>query len=272
MLVHPDFNPIAFRIGPLEVHWYGIMYLLGFVSFWVLARLRLKDPPYAGYGWTTRDIEDMLFAGVLGVILGGRLGYVLFYQPAYYFSHPAQIVAVWDGGMSFHGGLLGVLVAAWWFARKRRVGWLELVDFIAPMIPPGIAFCRMGNFINGELWGRAAPAWWPGAMIYPESGSLVPRYPSELYELALEGVLLFALLWWLRSRPRPRGFIAGWFALGYGLARFTAEFFRQPDAFLGYLWFGATMGQLLSIPLILLGIGLILWSRRQPLPAVAAGA
>ena len=272
MLIHPDFNPIAFRVGPLEVHWYGIMYLLGFISFWLLAQRRLKDPPYAGYGWTSRDIEDMLFGGVLGVILGGRLGYVLFYQPGFYFHHPAQIVAVWDGGISFHGGLLGVLVSAWWFARKRGVGWMELVDFIAPMIPPGLAFGRMGNFINGELWGRPAPAWWPGAMIYPESGSLVPRFPSELYEMTLEGIALFALLWWLRGKPRRRGFIAGWFSLGYGVARFTAEFFRQPDAFLGYLWLHLTMGQLLSIPLILVGIALIAWSRRQPLPAAHPAA
>ncbi len=267
MLIHPDFNPIALHVGPLRVHWYGIMYLLGFITFWLLARLRLRDVPYASYGWTMRDIEDMLFVGVLGVILGGRLGYVLFYQPAYYAHHLSQVVAVWDGGMSFHGGLLGVLVAAWWFARRHRVGWLELVDFIAPLIPPGLAYGRLGNFINGELWGRPAPAWWPGAMIYPESGSMVPRYPSELYELALEGVALFALLWWLRAKPRPRGFITGWFSLGYGLARFTAEFFRQPDAFLGYLWFGATMGQLLSLPLIVIGIVLIVWARRQPLPA-----
>jgi len=154
MLIHPDFNPIALQLGPIKVHWYGIMYLLGFITFWLLAQKRLKDQPYARQGWTSRDIEDLLFAGVLGVILGGRTGYVLFYQPDYYFSHPAQIVAVWDGGMSFHGGLLGVMVAAYWFARTRRYSWLQIMDFVAPLIPPGLAFGRIGNFINGELWGR----------------------------------------------------------------------------------------------------------------------
>ncbi len=263
MLIHPDFNPIALQLGPIKVHWYGVMYLLGFLSFWLLAKRRLRDRPFVHFGWTTRDIEDLLFAGVLGVILGGRSGYVLFYQPLYYFSHPAQIIAVWDGGMSFHGGLLGVMAAAWWFARTRRVNWLDLMDFVAPMIPPGLAFGRLGNFINGELWGRASPAWWPWGMIYPESGSMVPRYPSELIELALEGVVLFAALWWLSRRERPRGFIAGSFALGYGVARFVAEFTRQPDAFLGYLWGGLSMGQLLSLPLIALGALMVGWSVRS---------
>ena len=263
MLIHPNFDPIALSLGPIKVHWYGIMYLLGFITFWLLAKRRLHDRPFDGFGWTSRDIEDLLFAGVLGVILGGRLGYVLFYQPGYYFAHPSQIVAVWDGGMSFHGGLLGVMAAAAWFARSRRVNWLDLMDFVAPMIPPGLAYGRIGNFINGELWGRVAPSWWPGAMIYPESGSMVPRFPSELYEMALEGVALFVLLWWLRAKPRPRGFIAAWFALGYGIARFVVEFTRQPDAFLGYLWFGLSMGQLLSIPLIVVGAGLLAWSLRR---------
>lgn len=271
MLIRPDFNPIAFQFGPIKVHWYGIMYLLGFITFWLLARRRLKDQPYARQGWTSRNIEDLLFGGVLGVILGGRIGYVLFYQPAYYFSHPTQIVAVWDGGMSFHGGLLGVMAAALWFARSRRYSWLQIMDFVAPLIPPGLAFGRMGNFINGELWGRPAPSWWPGAMIYPHSPSLVPRFPSELYEMFLEGILLFAVLWWLSRKERPRGFMAGCFALGYGLARFTAEFFRQPDAFLGYLWLHLTMGQLLSLPLIILGGGMIAWSIRRRDRLAAAG-
>jgi phosphatidylglycerol:prolipoprotein diacylglycerol transferase len=261
MLTHPDFNPVAFSVGPLHVHWYGLMYLLGFLCFWLLAHRRLRDQPYAGFGWGLREIEDLLFAGVLGVILGGRLGYVLFYQPGYYLAHPAHVIAVWDGGMSFHGGLLGVMVAAWWFARTRRVAWLDLLDFAAPMIPPGLGFGRLGNFINGELWGRAAPAWWPGAMVYPQSGSLVARFPSELYEALLEGLLLFLVLWWLARKPRARGFLTGCFGLGYGLARIVSECFREPDAFLGFLWSGLTMGQLLSLPLVLGGIALIVWSR-----------
>ncbi len=263
MLIHPNFNPIALKLGPIEIHWYGIMYLLGFLAFWLLSKRRLKDQPYARFGWTARDVEDLLFAGVLGVILGGRIGYVLFYQPEYYFTHPARIVAVWDGGMAFHGGLIGVMIAAGWFAWTRKVAWMDLLDFVAPLVPPGLAFGRIGNFINGELWGRPAPAWWPGAMIYPESGSMVPRFPSELYQMFFEGIVLFTVLWWLSRKERPRGFMAGSFALGYGLARFTDEFFRQPDAFLGYLWFGLTMGQLLSIPLIVLGIGMIGWSLRR---------
>ena len=262
MLVPPDFNPIALKLGPIAVHWYGIMYLLGFVTFWLLAKKRLNDQPYARYAWTSHDIENLLVAGVLGVILGGRIGYVLFYQPGYYFAHPAEIVAIWDGGMSFHGGLLGVMAAFWWFARARKMSWLDVMDFVSPLVPPGLAFGRIGNFINGELWGRPAPAWWPGAMIYPESGSMVPRFPSELYEVFLEGIVLFTVLWWLSRTERSRGFIAGCFSLGFGLARFIVEFSRQPDAYLGYLWFGLSMGQLLSLPLIALGIGMIWWSRR----------
>lgn len=262
MLVRPDFNPIALRLGPFAVHWYGVMYLLGFVTFWLLAKKRLKDQPYARCGWSSHEIESLLVAGVLGVILGGRIGYVLFYQPGYYLAHPGQAVAIWDGGMSFHGGLLGVMAAFWWFARAHKVSWLDVMDFVAPLVPPGLAFGRIGNFVNGELWGRQAPAWWPGAMIYPESGSMVPRFPSELYEMFLEGIVLFAVLWWLSRRERSRGFIAGSFSLGYGLARFIVEFSRQPDAFLGYLWFGLSMGQLLSLPLIALGVGMIWWSLR----------
>ena len=265
MLVYPNFDPVAFRIGPLAVRWYGLMYLVGFILFIVLGRRRARK---AAGNWRATDIDDMLFYGVFGVILGGRLGYVLFYKPGYYFAHPLEIFEVWHGGMSFHGGLLGVLIALWFFARGRGRRWLEVTDFVAPLIPLGLAAGRLGNFINGELVGRPTDVPW--AMVFPQVDNL-PRHPSQLYELALEGVVMFTVLWLVSLKPRPRYLISGLFALMYGCFRFAVEFVRVPDAQLGYLaWGWVTMGQLQSIPLIAVGLVLIAMSRRAPVLPLAA--
>lgn len=200
----------------------------------------------------------MLFLGVVGTVVGGRLGYALFYQPAFYLAHPLQVFAVWQGGMSLHGGLLGVIASQWWFARSRRKPFWEVMDFVAPCVPPGLAAGRLGNFINGELWGRPADASLPWAMVFPQSGSMVPRHPSQLYELLLEGALLFVLLWaYARKEHRP-GQVSGAFLVGYGALRFTAEYFREPDSFLGLLALNMSMGQWLSLPLVVLGA--VLWA------------
>jgi phosphatidylglycerol:prolipoprotein diacylglycerol transferase len=258
MLVHPQFDPVAISFGPLAVRWYGLMYLVGFVLFMVLGRYRARHNVLTG--WLPRDVDDLLFYGVLGVILGGRLGYVLFYKPAYYLANPLEILAVWQGGMAFHGGFLGVLVAVWFYARRTRRNFLDVTDFVAPLIPLGLAAGRLGNFINAELVGRVTDVPW--AMIFPSVDNL-PRHPSQLYQFALEGVLLFALLWWYGSRTRPRGAISGLFLLGYGVLRFAAEFFRQPDEFLGLLGLGLSMGQWLSVPMILGGAALLAWAHRR---------
>ncbi|MDQ5848240.1 MAG: prolipoprotein diacylglyceryl transferase [Pseudomonadota bacterium] len=256
MLIHPNIDPIAFSVGPLAVRWYGLMYLAGFAAGWWLGLRRIKQ----GLAPVTRtQFDDLLFLAVLGVILGGRLGYVLFYKPGYYFSHPLEIFAIWQGGMSFHGGLLGVMLAMWFAARRHNVDYLRLMDFVAPLTPLGIAAGRLGNFINGELWGRTTDLPW--GMVFRGAGD-APRHPSQLYQFALEGVALFALLWWFSSKPRPRGQICALFLLGYGVLRFTAEFGREPDAYLGYLALGLTMGQWLCIPLIVGGLWLFAWSRR----------
>ncbi len=256
MLVHPDFDPVAFSIGPLAVRWYGLMYLLGFGLAWWLG-LRRIDAGKAPID--RRQFDDLIFYAVLGVILGGRLGYVLFYKPGYYASHPLEIPAVWQGGMSFHGGLLGVIAAMWLAARKHKVDFLRLMDFIAPLCPLGLAAGRMGNFINGELWGR--PTDLPWGMLFRNAGG-VPRHPSQLYEFALEGVTLFVLLWWFSSTPRKRGEVSALFLIGYGCLRFLAEFAREPDSFLGFLALGMTMGQWLCVPMIAGGIALFAWARR----------
>ena len=253
MLMHPQFDPVALQLGPVSIHWYGLAYLAAFALFNWLARLRVRQPPFASAGWTTQDVEDLLFFGVLGVILGGRLGYVLFYKPAYYMDHPAEILAVWQGGMSFHGGLLGVIVALALFAWRRKRPLLQVGDLVAPCVPLGLACGRVANFVNGELWGRAADPALPWAMVFPQSGSLLPRHPSQLYQVALEGVLLFALLWWLARKPRPWGVLSGAFLVGYGILRFIAEYFREPDNFLGLLSLGLSMGQWLCIPMVLTG-------------------
>ncbi|HUP07468.1 MAG TPA: prolipoprotein diacylglyceryl transferase [Caldimonas sp.] len=269
MLVHPQFNPIALdltKIGlPVAIHWYGITYLVAFGLFLWLASIRVRLPWFAQRGWTRREIEDMLFYGVLGVVLGGRLGYVLFYKPDYYAAHPLEIFAVWKGGMSFHGGMLGVFAAVALFGWRRRRPFLEMMDLIAPCVPLGLASGRIGNFINGELWGRPADPTLPWAMIFPQSGSLVPRHPSQLYQFSLEGVLLFLLLWLYARKERKRGEVAAAFLVGYGTFRFIAEYFREPDAFLGLLALGMSMGQWLCVPMIVGGIGLWLWcASRSP--------
>src|SRR4051812_23656221 len=256
MLVHPEIDPVAFSLGPLAVRWYGLMYLAGFGAGWALGLARIKK----GLAPLTRtQFDDLLFLAVLGVILGGRLGYVLFYKPAYYATHPLEIFAVWQGGMSFHGGLLGVMLAMVFAARRHHIDWLRLMDFVAPLTPLGIAAGRLGNFINGELWGR--PTDLPWGMVFRGAGEL-PRHPSQLYQFALEGLTLFALLWWFSSKPRARGEVSALFLIGYGVLRFIAEFGREPDAFLGLLAFGLSMGQWLCIPMIAAGLALFAWSRR----------
>jgi phosphatidylglycerol:prolipoprotein diacylglycerol transferase len=258
MLVHPQFDPIAFQVGPVAVRWYGLMYLLAFALFVVLGKYRARQNLLTG--WHPRDIDDMLFYGVFGVILGGRLGYVLFYKPLHYLQHPLEVFAIWTGGMSFHGGLIGVLVALWLFARRRHKRWLDVTDFVAPLVPLGLAAGRLGNFINGELWGR--PTDGPWAMVFPQVDSLA-RHPSQLYQFALEGVLLFLILWWYSSRRRPMGATSGLFLLGYGGMRFVAEYAREPDGFLGFLPLGLTMGQWLSLPMMLAGLWLFAWAYRH---------
>jgi phosphatidylglycerol---prolipoprotein diacylglyceryl transferase len=259
VLVHPNFDPVAIQLGPLAVRWYGLMYLVGFgLAFW-LGRLRIRRAQAGGV--TQALLDDLLFFGVLGVVLGGRLGYVLFYKPDYYFLHPLEIPAVWHGGMSFHGGFLGVLLAVWWVARKHRLRWLEVTDFLAPLAPLALAAGRLGNFINGELYGRVTDVPW--GMVFQGAGPL-PRHPSQLYQFALEGVLLFAILWIYSARPRPVGAVSGAFLLGYGVLRFTAEFFREPDDFLGLLALNLSMGQWLSLPMIAGGIGMLIWAWRRP--------
>ena len=258
MLIHPQFDPIAIAIGPLAIRWYGLMYLTAFILFLLLGRLRIKQQPNAG--WQGKQLDDMLFYGVLGVVLGGRLGYVLFYKFDYYLAHPIEIFYVWQGGMSFHGGFLGVIIALWLFARRVGKPWLAVTDFIAPLVPLGLGAGRIGNFINGELWGR--PTDLPWGMIFPQVDN-VPRHPSQLYEFGLEGLMLFALLWIYSSRPRPVGAVSGLFLIGYGTFRFLVEFSREPDDFLGLLALGLSMGQWLSLPMIIAGIVMMIWAYRK---------
>lgn len=259
MLVHPGFDPVALHLGPLAVRWYGLMYLLAFVAVILLGRRRIRTQPSSG--WSNQMLDDILFFGVLGVVLGGRLGYVLFYKPDYYFAHPLEILYIWEGGMSFHGGFLGVLAAMWLYARRVGLHWLMITDFIAPLVPLGLAFGRLGNFINAELWGRATDLPW--AMVFPTTDpTLTPRHPSQLYEMGLEGIALFILIWWYSSRPRPTGAVSAVFLIGYGSARFMTEFAREPDAFLGYLALHLSMGQWLSLPMIVAGIIMLRYSYR----------
>jgi phosphatidylglycerol---prolipoprotein diacylglyceryl transferase len=259
MLTHPQFDPIALKLGPVGIHWYGLMYVVAFVLFLWLGTLRTRQAPWAQAGWTRRDVEDLLFFGVLGVIIGGRLGYVLFYKPGYYASNPLEALMVWKGGMSFHGGLLGVIAALALFAQRRGRAFLEVTDLVAPCVPTGLAAGRLGNFINGELWGRAADPSLPWAMVFPQAGDRIARHPSQLYQVALEGLLLFVLLWWYAMSPRGRGQVSGMFLIGYGALRFIAEFFREPDSFLGLLALGMSMGQWLCVPMVAAGVWL--WMR-----------
>lgn len=255
MLQYPSINPVALSLGPLAVHWYGLMYLVGFLGAWILLTFRTKK---SNGLWSGENVSDIIFYGALGVILGGRIGYVLFYNFAEFLQSPLMIFKIWQGGMSFHGGLIGVIVAMALYARKIHCRWIDLMDFIAPVVPIGLGAGRMGNFINGELWGKVTHVSW--GMIFP-SGGPQPRHPSELYEFLLEGVLLFVILWWFSSKPRPRYAVSGLFALCYGCFRFFVEFFREPDAQLGYLFFNwMTMGQILSLPMIVLGVGMIVFS------------
>lgn len=263
VLIHPSIDPVALQLGPLAIHWYGLTYLTAFALFLGLARLRLKHEPYATQvalgTWSKQDIDDILFYGVMGVVLGGRIGYCVFYKPGYYLDHPLEVFAVWQGGMSFHGGMLGVFVATAVFAWQRQRAWLWVTDFIAPCVPTGLAAGRVGNFINGELWGRAADPALPWAMVFPESGSLIPRHPSQVYQFLGEGLLLFVVLWLYARKPRAVGAVSGVFMIGYGSLRFMAEYFREPDAHLGLLALGMSMGQWLCVPMVLVGIAL--WLR-----------
>jgi phosphatidylglycerol:prolipoprotein diacylglycerol transferase len=258
MLVHPQFDPVAVHLGPLAIRWYGLMYLVAFVLFVVLGKVRARRNLLTG--WHPRDVDDMLFYGVFGVIVGGRLGYILFYKPLYYLEHPLEILEVWAGGMSFHGGFLGVLVALWIFARRRGKRWLDVTDFVAPLVPLGLAAGRLGNFINGELVGRVTDVPW--AMVFPQVDTLA-RHPSQLYQFALEGILLFLLLWTYAGRQRPMGAVSGLFLVGYGVFRSLAEFAREPDVHLGFLAFGLTMGQWLSMPMIVVGLIMMIWAYRR---------
>jgi phosphatidylglycerol---prolipoprotein diacylglyceryl transferase len=258
MLIHPQIDPVAIAVGPLAVRWYGLMYLIGFGAAFMLARSRIKRGRSGNISLAVFD--DLFFFSVLGVVLGGRLGYVLFYKPGYYVTHPLEILAVWQGGMAFHGGFLGVLLAMMYIARKYRIRWLAIMDFIAPLVPPALAAGRIGNFINGELWGRTTDVAW--GMVFRGAGPL-PRHPSQLYQFALEGVLLFVILWAYSAKPRPVGAVSAMFLIGYGTLRFAAEFFREPDDFLGLLAFNLSMGQWLSLPMILAGIAMLAWAGRK---------
>ncbi len=258
MLIHPGFDPVALQLGPVSIHWYGLMYVLAFLQFVLLGRRHLARR--RDLALSPVLVDDLMFWGVVGVILGGRMGYVLFYKPLDFLADPLSIVAVWQGGMSFHGGFIGVLVAMAWLARRRGLRWLQVTDFIAPLVPLGLALGRIGNFINGELWGRPADVPW--AMVFPLIDA-VPRHPSQLYQAGLEGVALFVLLWWFARRPRPVGQVSAVFLLGYGVARFAVEFFREPDAHLGLLGLGLSMGQWLCVPMLVAGVGMWVWSGRR---------
>ena len=262
MLVHPQFDPIAFSIGPLSVRWYGLMYLVGFVGFMLLGRYRIGRGPNPA-SFNVKDLDDLLFYGVLGTVIGGRLGQVLFYEPGYYLANPLEILAVWKGGMSFHGGLLGVILAMWLFGRHTGRSFFAVADFVAPLIPQGLAFGRIGNFINAELWGRPADPSLPWAMVFPNV-DMLPRHPSQLYQAGLEGMALWILLWLFSSRLRPSGANSGAFLLGYGVFRFAAEYFRNPDpGVFGLQMFGLSMGQWLSLPMVAAGVLLMAWAYRR---------
>ncbi|MCE2571393.1 prolipoprotein diacylglyceryl transferase [Motilimonas eburnea] len=260
----PQIDPVIFSVGPLAVRWYGVMYLVGFVFAMWMANRRAMKP---GSGWTKDEVSDVLFYGFLGVIIGGRMGYVIFYQTSQFLDNPLYLLKIWEGGMSFHGGLLGVIVAMLWFAKKTNRRFFAVADFIAPLIPVGLGAGRFGNFINGELWGRVTDGPW--GMVFPGAGP-DPRHPSQLYEFALEGVVLFIMLYFYSNKPRPLGAISGLFLLGYGTFRFTIEFAREPDAHLGLLTLGLSMGQLLSLPMMIAGLIFMVWAYKQP--AVSAKA
>lgn len=260
-MIHPQFDPVALHIwGPIQVQWYGLMYLLGFLAGLYLGIWRAKRQSWRGF--TPEQVSDLLFYIVLGIVLGGRIGYVLFYHLDLFFQNPFYLIRIWDGGMSFHGGFLGVVIAVVLFARRRGMTIFTVGDFVAPLVPPGLFFGRLGNFINGELWGRPTDVPW--GMIFPQVDGLT-RHPSQLYQMAGEGLLLFVLLWWFSSKPRPRMAVSGFFMVGYGVLRIAAECFREPDAHLGFQAFDfVTQGMLLSLPMILVGVVMLVWAYRNP--------
>ncbi|MFN3769109.1 MAG: prolipoprotein diacylglyceryl transferase [Ectopseudomonas guguanensis] len=266
MLPYPQIDPVAIALGPLKIHWYGLMYLVGIGGAWWLASRRLER---FDASWSKEKLSDLVFWVAMGVILGGRLGYVFFYDFAAYVAEPAKILRVWEGGMSFHGGLIGVMLATWWFGKRNGKSFFELMDFIAPLVPIGLGAGRIGNFINAELWGKATDLPW--AMVFPTDPEQLARHPSQLYQFALEGVALFTILWFYSRKPRPTMAVSGMFAACYGVFRFIVEFVRVPDAQLGYLaWGWLTMGQILCLPMILGGIGLIAYAyKRQPVQGAA---
>lgn len=248
MLAYPQIDPVAISLGPLDIHWYGIMYLIGFAVAWWLAKRRAAQP---NSGWNNVQVADMVFYGAMGAVLGGRAGYMLFYNLQGLVSEPLSLFYIWQGGMSFHGGFLGVIIAAWLFARRYQKSLFDVLDFLAPMVPIGLGAGRIGNFIGAELWGRTSDVPW--AMVFPGAGPLA-RHPSQLYQAFLEGLVLFALLWWFSKKPRPRFAVSGLFCLAYGCFRFIVEFFREPDAGIGFVAFDwMTRGQQLSLPMILAG-------------------
>jgi phosphatidylglycerol---prolipoprotein diacylglyceryl transferase len=259
ILTHPQFNAVALQItDTFGIHWYGIMYLIGFIAFLTLGKYQIKHKPW--FHWNTQMLDDALFYGALGVILGGRIGYMLFYQFGHFIQHPLDIFKIWQGGMSFHGGFLGVLVAMYLFNKKHGHPWLQIMDFIVPLVPIGLGAGRLGNFINGELWGRPTHANF--GMIFPQVDALA-RHPSQLYEFALEGLLMFSILWLFSRKQRPTGMISALFLITYGTCRFLVEFTRQPDAHLGLLELGFSMGQWLSLPMVLVGIWMLLKANRN---------
>ena len=270
MIIYPHIDPVAVKVGPifgygpLQIHWYGLMYLIGFAAAWWLARYRARQP---GSTWTALDIDDLIFYSSIGVIVGGRLGWCLVYGHDVIAENWLNVFHIWDGGMSFHGGITGVFVAAIVFARVKKKRIADVCDFLAPLPEIGLFTGRLGNFINGELWGRPTDLPW-GFLVKDSDGAVLVRHPSQLYEATLEGLLLFAVLWWFTSRPRPRLAPTGLFILLYGCARFTVEWVRLPDANIGYLLGGwLTMGMLLTVPMILLGGGLLLYAYRNKVPS-----
>jgi len=258
MLTYPDIDAVALYLGPLKIHWYGIMYLVGFGAAWWLGQVRARQPHTP---LNQEQVADLIFYGAIGAVLGGRVGYILFYDFAAYMEHPLNMLKVWQGGMSFHGGLLGVLVAMWLYSRKLKLGFFVLTDFLAPLVPIGLGAGRIGNFINGELWGRVTDVPW--GMVFPHAGPL-PRHPSQLYQATMGGLVLFLILWFYSRKPRPTMAVSGLFLICYGCFRITAEFFRQPDPQVGYLAFGwVTEGQLLSLPMVIAGIIMMMWAYKR---------